>query len=105
MNWSSDFGCHINSTFVGVLGYADDVTPISPNIRGLKQMIQICETYADEYDLNFNEKKTVANLCFCSANPYGCVLKLNCKLVHWVQEIKHLGNVITHDLADVRLCN
>ena len=94
MNWSSGFGCHINSTFVGVLGYADDVTPISPNIRGLKQMIQICETYADEYDLNFNEKKTVAILCFCSANPYGCVLKLNGKLVHWVQEIKHQRAVL-----------
>ena len=38
---SSGFGCYINNTFVGVLGYADDVTLISPNIRGLKQMIQI----------------------------------------------------------------
>ena len=47
-------------------------------------MIQICETYADEYDLNLNAKKTVA-ICFCSGNPDGCVLKLNGKLVHWVQ--------------------
>ena len=39
---------------MGALGYADDVTLISPNIRGTKQRIQICETYADEYDLNFN---------------------------------------------------
>ena len=51
---SFGFGCYINSTFVGVLGYAVDVTLISPNIRGTKQLIQICETYADEYDLNFN---------------------------------------------------
>ena len=36
---SFGFGCYINSTFGGVLGYADDVTLISPNIRGTKQLI------------------------------------------------------------------
>ena len=30
----SDYGCHINNTFVGALGYADDVTLLSPSIRG-----------------------------------------------------------------------
>ena len=41
------------------LGYADDVTLMSPIIRGLKQMVNICETFAAEYDIKFNEKETV----------------------------------------------
>ena len=32
---SSGFGCYIDDTFVGALGYADDVTLMSPSIRGL----------------------------------------------------------------------
>ena len=36
---SSGFGCYIDDTFVGPLGYADDVTLMSPSIRGLKQMV------------------------------------------------------------------
>ena len=33
---SSGFGCYIYDTFVGALGYADDVTLMSPSIRGNK---------------------------------------------------------------------
>ena len=31
----SGAGCYIEDTFVGALGYADDITLISPSIRGL----------------------------------------------------------------------
>ena len=53
---SSGFGCYIVDTFVGALGYADYINLMSPSIRGLKQMIHIYETFAMEYDINFNEK-------------------------------------------------
>ena len=74
---SSGYGCYIDDTFVGALGYADDITLLSPSIRGLKQMVHICETFATEYDIKFNEKKTVA---------------------------MHLGNIVTSDLTDARDC-
>ena len=35
--------CHINNTFIGALCYADDVTLLSPSIRGLNAMITLCE--------------------------------------------------------------
>ena len=35
----SGYGCHINNTFIGALCYADDVTLLSPSIRGLNAMI------------------------------------------------------------------
>ena len=59
---SSGFGCYIYDTFVWALGYADDVTLMSPSIRGLKQMVHSCETFAAEYDIKFNGKKRVAIL-------------------------------------------
>ena len=100
---SSGFGCYIDDTFVGALGYADDVTLMSPSIRGLKQMVDICETFAVEYDIKFNEKKTVAIL-FGNGESPECHLKLNGQPVTWVREVKHLGNIVTSDLTDARDC-
>ena len=100
---SSGFGCYIDDTFVGALGYADDVTLMSPSIRGLKQMVHICETFAAEYNIKFNEKKTVAILFGKGESPE-CYLKLNGQPVTWVREVKHLGNIVTSDLTDARDC-
>ena len=37
-------------------------TLMSPSIRGLKQMVHNCETFAAVYVIKFNEKNTVAIL-------------------------------------------
>ena len=76
---------------------------MSPSIRGLKQMVDICETFAAEYDIKFNEKKTVAIL-FGNGESSECHLKLNGQPVTWVREVKHLGNIVTSDLTDARDC-
>ena len=39
----SGIGCHINSTNMGVLSYADDITLSCPSIWGLNKMLKICE--------------------------------------------------------------
>ena len=38
-------GCHIHGKYMGILGYADDVTLLSPSIRGLNKMLSICEAF------------------------------------------------------------
>ena len=76
---------------------------MSQSIRGLKQMVHICETFAVEYDIKFNEKKTVAILFGKGESPE-CHLKLNGQPVTWVREVKHLGNIVTSDLTDARDC-
>ena len=63
---------------------------MSPSIRGLKQMVHICETFAVEYDIKFNEKKTVAILFGKGESPE-CHLKLNGQPVTWVREFKHFS--------------
>ena len=77
-------GCYIDDTFVGVMGYADDVTLLSPSIRGLQQMVHVCDKFAAEYDIMFNEKKTAAIL-FGEGDPTTCYLKLNGEHVQWVR--------------------
>ena len=63
--------------------YADDVTLMSPSIRGLKQMVDIL---------------------FGNGESSECHLKLNGQPVTWVREVKHLGNIVTSDLTDARDC-
>ena len=87
--------CSIDDTFVGALGYADDSTLMSPSIRGLKQIVHMCETFAMEYDLTFNEKNTVAIL-FGNGDPTACHLELNGQPVTWIREVKHFRKY--HDI-------
>ena len=54
----SGIGCHIGRTYCGVFGYADDLAIVSPTLFGLRKMIEICEEYASEMDLLFNQKKS-----------------------------------------------
>ena len=54
----SGVGCHINGNFMGVLLYADDITPIFPSIWGLNKMLKICNTFSKNNTILFNNKKT-----------------------------------------------
>ena len=49
--------CHIINIFMGELPYAHDITILSPSTRGLNEMLHICSTYADIFDITFNSKK------------------------------------------------
>ena len=48
----SEIGCRIHGKYRGILGYADDVTLLSPSIRGLNIMLSICEEFSKEYLLD-----------------------------------------------------
>ena len=37
-----DNGCHVGATFVGIAVYADDLTLVSPTLRGLQKAVDIC---------------------------------------------------------------
>ena len=55
----SGYRCQINNIFVGALCYADDVTLLSPSIRGLNALITLCKVFAKNFDITFNCKKSV----------------------------------------------
>ena len=42
---SSGLGCYVGNVFVGTLGYADDLTLLSSNLRCLNRMLKICKPF------------------------------------------------------------
>ena len=49
-------GCHVGPTFAGAFGYADDVALIAPSLYALKNMISVCESYAERITIVDNDK-------------------------------------------------
>jgi len=45
-------------SYVGGMGYADDVKLLCPALSGMQQMIDICVQYAREYSVKFNGSKS-----------------------------------------------
>ena len=64
----SGIGCHINGTYMGPLGYADDITLTSPSLYGSNSMLDICNQFAKNNHVIFNTKM---NICI----KYGDAVK------------------------------
>ena len=94
-------GCWLGNQYYGALSYADDLCILSPTIKGLENMLGICELYGKEYDVLFNPKKTkcmeftrkVTNNSMASLTLCGNSLE-------WIQSFKYLGNWVTHNLSE-----
>ncbi len=54
----SGYGCHVGRTFVGAIGYADDLILLSPTQFGLRKLNEICEAYAKDFNIVFNGAKS-----------------------------------------------
>ena len=99
---SSGFGCRLNNQFYGCLGYADDLLLLSASRSGLQAMVSKCSDFMKQKKLKFST----------NANPIQsktkCVIfsrkaidrlnvgpvKLNGDDLPWVDEVKHLGNLL-----------
>ena len=93
-------GCHIGHIFYGALGYADDLTLLSPTAKGLQRMLEVCEQFGIKYDVAFNPRKTVC-ICFSRKQQHDLpVLTFNNEILKWSPSVKHLGNYVQHDLMD-----
>ena len=59
----SGIGCHVGLTYAGAFGYADDIALDAPSLSSLKQIMKICEQFAESHSITFNPTKTKF-LCF-----------------------------------------
>ena len=95
-------GCFLDGTLMNHFKYADDIVLCCPSIKGLQHLINICKQYGDEYDIIFNEKKSVA-MTFRTAIDkdvtFPC-LHLDEKQLHIVTLFKYLGHILTNTLSD-----
>ncbi len=59
LKWLSKSGvrCYIGNRFMGAVLFADDIKLLTPTFKGLKKLVSICEKYAKEYDIKFNNTK------------------------------------------------
>ncbi len=76
----SELECYIGHIFAGALFYADDLKLLSPTKQGLQKLIDICKEFGIEFDVNYNQKKTIRN-CKC------------------VDKVKHLGGTVHFNLV------
>jgi len=51
---SSGVVYYLGLNFVGALAYADDIVLLAPTPSAMRVLLQICDSYAAEYDINFN---------------------------------------------------
>ena len=85
-------GCHMGHHFVGALGYADDIILLCPSVAGLKNMIKICEEYANEHNIIFNGSKS-KYLVF-GKYEYNPTVKVNNEIVSRSESAEHLGHFL-----------
>ena len=55
----SGFVCHIRNIFTGALSYVEDITSLSPCLRVINEMLDICSLYSVFFYITFNDKKSV----------------------------------------------
>ena len=101
---NNSVGCSINGCTINHLFYADDSILMAPSPSGLQKLIDICVSYASQYELCFNAKKTKV-MCFkpkSMSDLYVPVFNLGDKILDVVQRQKYLGVILEERLFDVR---
>ena len=101
------YGCWVYGEYAGILGYSDDILLLAPSINALNEMaglemVNTCESYANDHNLRFNthenpSKSKTKCMSFIKRNRVLKPIKLCDNDLPWVNEIKHLGNMITND--------
>ena len=51
-------GCYIGNDYCGCLLFADDILLLSASVHQLQNMLNICYSYRNDWDMKFNVKKS-----------------------------------------------
>ena len=82
------------------IGYADDISILSPSVSALQKILCLCESVASDYGILFNANKTVCIKLGRDKKIPARTVKLYNTDIPWAIQAKHLGNVINFDLSD-----
>ena len=88
-------GCHIMKTFVACILYADDVCLLAPSRSALQQLLNICNEYAENLCIKYNERKS--KLMYFGVDHksfHSSPIFLNGVALEFVSEWKYLGVVL-----------
>ena len=109
---NSGLGCRVDTFFYGVLGYADDLLLLSASRSGLQAMVTICEEFAKLRKLKFStdvdpiksKTKCIIFTKVKNARENVAQILLNGDPLPWVDEVKHLGNILEYNNSMQRDC-
>ena len=98
-------GLCINSQVINHMMYADDLVLLSPSVKGLQKVIDLCFNYGNDHRIKFNKTKTVCLHVQSQYKKYRWIgkspaLYLGTKLLSVVEHVMYLGHVIHNSLSD-----
>ena len=84
-----------NGVYYGCLVYADDVLLLSHSVQVMQNLLDICGSYAGDFDVKFNCVKSVA-MRIGHRHNYVCAELILCgRPLTYVSSIKYLGTYIS----------
>jgi len=98
-------GCYFGNFFIGALASADDVL-IAPSASALRKMLAVCDSFATDYCVSFNAKKSKCLAVFPRSKRFlyaqlsKCVFHVDGKPVEFVKSYPHLGHIINAHMDD-----
>ena len=90
-------------SWIGAVGYADDLLLLDPCRSAIAAMLKVCETYAIDYNISFstdeNPKKSKTKVIYMCGDDkfrkYPAKLKLNGRDLPYVPSGTHLGHELS----------
>ena len=93
---NANVGAKIDKTNVSIVGYCDDVILMSPTLKHLQILLDICFKYSIEWKIEFNEKKSVF-MSFSDSKTTNDIPKINKKELTKVDSLIYLGLPLGND--------
>ncbi len=95
-------GAHVNGTSINHLVYADDTVLIAPSASSLQKLIHCCTSYASDYDIIYNSKKTKCMVFRpkCFKDVILPLIELNGTQLAFIEGDKYLGYILSNDFKD-----
>ena len=84
-------GCRLLNDFYGCLLYADDILLMTHSIHAMQMMLHVCDTFADDFDIRFNNSKSVVLRIGKRFSVNCAALQIDNKDIKYVRELKYLG--------------
>jgi hypothetical protein len=96
-------GCHIGNIFCGAFGYADDVILLAPTRKTLRLLLDECVSFATEYSLLFNARKSKYLIFNSSTAECNGSMTFGGNKLDNVESDVHLGNIIGNNTNRARI--
>ena len=85
-------------TKINHLCYTDDTALVAPSLKGLQELIDICQIFGEDYDVIFNVDKIKCMLFKPkSYNIVDPIITLYDEKIEFVEQFKYLGIVLAKD--------